>query len=279
MSSLPPKPSSKLDAHRIEIVVDRSEFWQQLVYLEQVGSTNDVAKDLASQNAPEGTVVVSEKQTAGRGRMDRRWLAPAESSILCSILFRPNLSPGQAHRLTMLCSMAAADAVEGLTELPVFIKWPNDLIVTSRDSRDQHQAWRKLGGILTETGMTGGKLEFIVVGIGVNVNVPPDLLPHLASDATSLLAETGREFDRSALLAALMEGLELRYEQLKRGQSPREEWAARLATLGQRIRVATPDGTLEGVAESVDEDGALLLRTDDGVRHRVVTGDVTLSHA
>jgi BirA family biotin operon repressor/biotin-[acetyl-CoA-carboxylase] ligase len=279
VSSLPRKPSDKLDPQRIETAVDGSEFWQQLIYLEQIGSTNDVAKDLASQGAPEGTIVVCEEQTAGRGRMDRRWVAPPESSILCSILFRPNLSPGQAHRLTMLCSVAAADAVEEVTELPVRIKWPNDLIVTSRDAGDRHQAWRKLGGILTETGMTGGGLEFVVVGIGINVNVPPDLFPQLAPDATSLLAETSREFDRSALLVALLEGVELGNEQLKRGQSPREEWAARLATLGQRIRVATARGTLEGVAETVDADGALLLRTDDGDVHRLVAGDVTLAHA
>jgi len=279
LSSLPPGPSDRLNTQRIEEVVKRSEYWQQLTYLEHTGSTNDVAKDLASQEAPEGTIVVSEEQTAGRGRMDRRWVAPLKSSILCSILFRPNLSAGQAHRLTMLCSMAAADAVERVAELHVLIKWPNDLIVTSLDTRGRYEAWRKLGGILTETGMTGDRLEFVVVGIGINVNVPPDLLPRLAPDATSVLAETGREFDRSALLGAVLEGVELRYGRLKSGQSPREEWAARLATLGQRIAVATARGILEGVAETVDEDGALVLRTDDGVRHRLMTGDVTLSHA
>jgi BirA family biotin operon repressor/biotin-[acetyl-CoA-carboxylase] ligase len=175
--------------------------------------------------------------------------------------------------------MAASDAIEEATGLSVPIKWPNDLIVTSGDSEDRHEAWRKLGGILTETGLTGGQLELVVVGIGINVNVPPDVLPQLAPDATSLLAETGRAFDRSDLFIALLEGVEPRYEWLKRGQSPREEWAARLATLGERIRVSTARGTLEGVAETVDEDGALLLRTDDGVSHRLVTGDVTLSHS
>jgi BirA family biotin operon repressor/biotin-[acetyl-CoA-carboxylase] ligase len=174
--------------------------------------------------------------------------------------------------------MAAADAVERVTELSVRIKWPNDLIVTSRDSTDRHEAWRKLGGILTETGLTGGQLEFVVVGIGINVNVSPNQLPQLAADATSVLAEAGRPVDRSTLLVALLEGVELRYDQLKRSENPREEWASRLATLGQRIRVVTAHTTLEGVAETVDEDGALVLCTDDGVRHRLVTGDVILSH-
>lgn len=270
-------PTNGLNTRRIEGALAQSEFWQQLIYRAQIGSTNDVAKDLASQGAPEGTVVVSEEQTAGRGRMDRRWVAPPESSILCSILFRPKLSPGQVNRLTMICSLAAADIAAEGTGLPVLIKWPNDLIVTSGNSGDRNATWRKLGGILTETGVTGGRVEFVVVGIGINVNVPPDVLPQLAPNATSLLAETGRTLDRSALLIALLEDVELRYERLKRGRNPREEWIARLATLGQRIRVATPDGTLEGVAETVDEDGALLLRMEDGVRHRLVTGDVTLS--
>jgi BirA family biotin operon repressor/biotin-[acetyl-CoA-carboxylase] ligase len=250
-----------------------------LIYLEQVSSTNDVAKDLASHGAPAGTVVVAEEQTAGRGRMDRRWIAPPGSSLLCSILFRPDLSPGQAHRLTMLCSMAAADAVEQTTALSVAIKWPNDLVVTSTNAKDEGETWRKLAGILTETGMTGGALEFVVVGIGINVNVPLDALPELAPNATSLLAETGRKVDRSALLAALLESVQFRYEQYESGQSPRGEWAARLATLGRQIKVVTFHGALEGVAESVDEDGALLLRTADGALHRLVTGDVVLSHA
>jgi BirA family biotin operon repressor/biotin-[acetyl-CoA-carboxylase] ligase len=175
--------------------------------------------------------------------------------------------------------MAAADAVEQTTELSVAIKWPNDLVVTSRSVKDGRKSWRKLAGILTETGMVGGDLEFVVVGIGINVNVPADLLPELAPDATSPLAETGQDVDRSALLLALLEGVQLKYEQIGSGQSPREEWSARLATLGQRIQVTTVHGPLEGMAEAVDEDGALLLRTADGTLHRLVTGDVTLSHA
>jgi BirA family biotin operon repressor/biotin-[acetyl-CoA-carboxylase] ligase len=269
--------TDRLMPHRIEKAIRESQFWHQLIYMDQVGSTNDVAKDLASQGAPEGTIVIAEEQTAGRGRMDRRWIAPPGSSILCSILFRPDLSPDQANRLTMLCSMAAADAVEQVAELPVAIKWPNDLIVASGDTQHPSETWGKLAGILTETGMTGAGLDFAVVGIGINVNVPPEELPDLAPDATSLLAETGRETDRSALLVALLESVELRYEQLRSGQSPREEWSARLATLGQRIHVTTTQVTLEGVAEAVDEDGALLLRTADGTVHRLVTGDVTLS--
>jgi len=248
-------------------------FGDELVTLPRVGSTNDVAKEMAMDGASEGTVVVADVQTAGRGRLGRRWLAPPGTCLLCSILFRPQLSPDQANRLTMLCAMAAADAIEQVSGLTVALKWPNDLVVQSCDAR----SWRKLAGILTETGMTGKRLDFVVVGLGLNVNVPSDALPDLDPNATSILAETGREVSRALLLAALLEYIEARYERFRAGESPRDEWAVRLATLGQRVKVVTGDEVLTGVADSVDKNGALLLHTDDGKRRRLLVGDVTLA--
>ncbi len=255
-------------------------FWEEIVYLEQVGSTNDVAKDLASQGARAGTVVVADEQTAGRGRMNRRWLAAPRTSLLCSLLFRPDLQPAQAHRLTMLCSMAAADAIEDVAGLPVALKWPNDLVVKSQTSDPTSPAWRKLAGILTETGVIDADLAFVVVGIGINVNVPREALVELAPDATSILVETNRKASRSALLMALLEAAEVRYERLRDGENPHGEWSARLATLGRQVRVTTLEGSfLEGVAESVDENGALLLRTQRGSLRRLLTGDVTIAQS
>ena len=267
-------------------------FGRNLIVLGCTGSTNDVAKGKAAQGAPEGMVVLADEQTAGRGRLGRRWVAPPGTCLLCSILFRPNLPPTQAQRLAMVCALAAADAVEDVAGLRVGLKWPNDLIVEikppSSNSRPQimdhkpqissrkSHGWRKLAGVLTESGVIGERLEFIVVGIGINVNVLPGDLVGLAPDATSIRAETGQEVDRARLLAVLLAGVEVRYESLQAGESPRAEWAARLATLGQTVQVATPDGVIVGVAEAVDEDGALLLHTDDGAMHRFVVGDVTL---
>jgi BirA family biotin operon repressor/biotin-[acetyl-CoA-carboxylase] ligase len=281
----------ELNAARIGAALTTRIFGRELVCLSLTGSTNDVAKRLAVQGVPEGTVVLADEQTAGRGRMRRRWLAPPGTCLLCSILFRPDLFPTQAQRLTMLCSLAVADAVEQVAELPVALKWPNDLVVKSQIPDSKSQGWRKLAGVLAETGVMGGQvksqspkpkaqnwwLEFVVVGIGLNVNVGPEVLPRLAPDATSILAETGREVDRAVLLAALLAGVEARYARLRAGESPRAEWAARLATLGQSVSVTTSEGTLTGVAEAVDEDGALLLRTPEGVLHRLLAGDVTLS--
>jgi len=248
-------------------------FGHNLLLLAQVGSTNDVAKKLALQGAPEGTVVVAEEQTAGRGRLGRRWMAPAGTCLLCSILFRPLLPLSRANWLTMLTSMAAADAIEETTGLRVGLKWPNDLIV---GPASPGQGWRKLAGVLTETGERGGQPDFVIVGIGINVNVPPETLPDLAPNATSILAEIGRETDRGALLAAFLNRVESRYRLVRDGESPQPEWASRLTTIGQPVTVDTGEAVLVGLAEAVDEEGALLLRTPDGRIHRLLVGDVTL---
>lgn len=269
--------ADRFGLERVKRTVESSPFWSEIIYLERVGSTNDVAKDLASQGGPAGTIVVADEQTAGRGRLGRQWIAPPHSSLLCSILFRPDLWPAQAHRLTMLCSLAAADAIERLAHLSVALKWPNDLVVKSGGARAASTAWRKLAGVLTETGLMRGNLTFVVVGIGINVNVPRDELLGLAPNATSILAETGHTVNRSELLKELLQGTEARYQRLSSGDNPRGEWSARLATLGRQVRVTTTEGTLEGVAEGVDANGALVLRTRSGARRSVVVGDVRLA--
>ena len=253
--------------------MDRLSFTR--IHLPSTTSTNDVARDLAARGAPEGTVVTAEYQTAGRGRLGRRWLAPPGTSLLCSLLFRPppglTLLPHPTD-LTMLCALAAADAVEKAAGLPVSLKWPNDLVVVRGES------WRKLGGLLAETGISGDRVEFVVVGVGINVNVPAESLPDLAPDATSILAETGRETDRDSLLEQFLDGVASRHARWRAGERPWAEWAARLATLGRAVRVVTSERELHGIAEGVDEEGTLLLRTPDGALHRIRVGDILLAH-
>ncbi len=268
-----------MERERVEAHLNTARWGRNLILLERTGSTNDAAKEAALQGAPEGTVVVAEAQTAGRGRLGRRWVAPPGTCLLCSLLFRPALPLSRANWLTMITSMAAADAIWKQTGLQVSLKWPNDLIVFDPASPGRSPAWRKLAGVLTETGVKGKRLDFVIVGIGINVNVPPDLLPGLAPNATSILAETGEEADREVLLATFLHQVERRYKAIQAGESPHREWAARLATVGQRVRVSTPAGPLTGIAEGVDEDGALLLRTADGQVHRLLAGDVTLERA
>ncbi len=253
--------------------MDRLSFTR--IHLPSTTSTNDVARDLAARGAPEGTVVIADYQTAGRGRLGRRWLAPPGTSLLCSLVFRPPLGLEPLPHptdLTMLCALAAANAVEKTAGLPVSLKWPNDLVVVREES------WRKLGGLLAETGVSGDRLEFIVVGVGINVNVPAETLPELAPDATSILAETGRETDRDLLLDQFLNEVASRHERWRAGERPWAEWAARLATLGRAVRVVTAEGERHGIAEAVDEEGTLLLRTPDGAFHRIRVGDVLLAH-
>ncbi len=266
-----------LAVDEVRRTIKRSSLWKEIIYRKQVESTNDVAKDLASQGAPDCTVVVTDEQTAGRGRLGRRWLAPPRTCVLCSLLFRPDLRLEQAHQLTMVCSMAAADAVGEMTDLSVGLKWPNDLVTKLRTPDYRPPTWRKLAGVLTETGLVNTNLDFVIVGIGINVNVSQDALSGLAPNATSILAETGDEIDRSALLVQLLEGVGKRYRRLEDGESPHREWSARLVTLSRQVEVTTSEGVLNGIAEDVDETGALLLRTEDGSLHRLLAGDVTLN--
>jgi len=259
-----------LTISRVKAALTTRTFGRTLTLLTCTDSTNEVAKCLAQDGALEGSIVLAEEQMAGRGRLDRQWLAPEGTSLLCSILFRPQLLPNHIQRLTMLCALAAVEAVLHVTDLDVALKWPNDLVV------EKEEEWHKLAGVLTEVGSDGDKLTYAVVGIGINVNVPPVELPELAPDATSLLAEIGRPVDRAELLAALLYRIERRYEALRAGENPSRDWAERLVTIGRRVDVLTRTGTLTGVAESVNEDGALLLRTDDGRLHRLIAGDVTL---
>jgi BirA family biotin operon repressor/biotin-[acetyl-CoA-carboxylase] ligase len=257
---------SELSAESIKRGLKTELIGQSIVCYSSTGSTNEVLKELAGQGVPEGTLVIADEQTAGKGRLGRKWLAPPGTSLLMSLLFRPDLAPNQAPRLTMLCSLAIADAIEGLTGLSVGLKWPNDIFIRGK----------KVGGILTESRTAGGRLDYVVVGMGLNVNLGIFALPELRGTATSLSEELGREVSRLELLWGILEGIETRYKSLRRGESPHEEWAAHLINLGRQVQVTTPHGLLAGWAEKVDADGALILRTPGGQRQRVLAGDVTL---
>lgn len=277
---------SELSAETIRAGLRTQFVGRTIYYWPAIDSTNDELKRLADEGAPEGALAIVDEQLAGRGRLERRWIAPAGSSLLMSLLFRPTfLPPIQAQQLTMLCSLAAADAAAEVTGLRPTLKWPNDLLLEGK----------KLAGVLTELGFegeiypsscgdhTGTVLAWVVVGVGLNVNVDFTSRtlrrdwPELADTAISLAMVLGRSVSRLRLLQSYLTGVEARYDALRAGLSPHREWAARLATLGQRVTVGAPDGVYQGVAEEVDETGAILLRQPDDQMIRVLAGDVTLT--
>jgi BirA family transcriptional regulator, biotin operon repressor / biotin---[acetyl-CoA-carboxylase] ligase len=231
-----------------------------------IASTNSRAIELARDGAPDGTLVLADEQTAGRGRLGRQWLAPPTSSLLLSLVLRPNLEPRQMQRLAMITSLAACQAIDSATRLTTSIKWPNDLQISGR----------KVGGMLCEAGLSGQHLDYVVVGLGINVNLNPADLGQILAPSTSLSRELGHELERLPLLVAFLETLEDNYQRLRSGWLPYEAWRNRLATLGQEVQVGLPGQVIYGLAEDVDADGSLLVRQADGSLIAVLVGDVTL---
>jgi len=252
------------------------EFVRRIEYRPTVGSTNDVAKQLGVSGAPEATLVVADEQTAGRGRLGRAWYSPPGSAIAMSLLLRPQFPTSLAYRLTLLTGLVAVQAVEQVTGLRVGLKWPNDIVIEQEaGGKRQDAPFLKLGGILTETSISGQDIEFAVVGLGLNVNVDFSGSEDLP-EATSLMMQLGHEVDRLEILRALVEHFAARYAILDRDERLRADWSARLTTLGRQIIAHRGDESFVGLAEGVDESGALLIRTDDGALCHVDVADVTL---
>ncbi len=240
-------------------------------YYPSTTSTNDLLLQMGEAGAPEGTLVIADEQTAGRGRMGRRWSAPPGTALLFSLLFRPSGAFAlQAPRIPMLCGLALIEAIRTCTGLPVQLKWPNDVILQADGT------WRKLAGMLSDVGFNAGAPAFLVVGIGINVNIPAEVCATLAPNAGSLAAALGAPVDRLALLDAFLQRADACYADFQRGWDPWPAWTSCLAWIGQRVSLQTPTGNLEGVFEGVEASGALVLRTGDGWRQSYAVGDVSL---
>jgi len=236
--------------------------WQPLL-LTETASTNDVARERASRGEAGGFVVAASRQTRGRGRLGRRWESTRDAGLYVSILLRPELAVRDAGQLTILGSVAMADAVESVAGFRPQIKWPNDLVVDGR----------KLGGLLIETEPAGAQIGWAVIGIGLNVNhEAADFPQELQAIATSLRLVAGRTFRRADLLVALLHAFSARLAQPF--AETREAWAASSLTLGQRVTLTTQRGVLHGQAVGLDPSGALLLRRESGEIEFVTAGDM-----
>jgi BirA family transcriptional regulator, biotin operon repressor / biotin---[acetyl-CoA-carboxylase] ligase len=231
-----------------------------------VQSTNDVIRSLAERGEPEGLVISADEQLAGRGRLGRQWIVPRGTSLQMSILLRPALEIRFAHRVTQMAALAVAQTLEKEFSLLPTLKWPNDVLLQGL----------KVSGILTETSLSGEIPDYIILGIGVNVNYTMHMYPELAPTATTVQDVLGREVDRVALERALLAELERQYARVRSGTVLLDEYRARLGMLGQRIQAVTSNGVIEGTAKDIAEDGALVVATRDSTV-RLYAGDVTLS--
>ena len=235
-------------------------------FARETDSTNLWIKRLAKEGAPEGTLALAEFQSAGRGRLGRSWEVPEGTSVMMSILLRPKFEPQYAPTLTLVMGMAVAKAVKKLG-FDVSIKWPNDVVVSHK----------KICGILTEMGVRDGKIDYAVIGVGINVNIR-EFPEEMADKATSLYLESGREFDRSQIPGLVMEAFEEYYEKFAATcdlSGLKEEYEGILANYNQPVRVLAKE-PYEGVARGITDGGELLVEKTDGTIVAVSAGEVSV---
>ena len=265
------------DLTKTAVIPKLKTMWlgQQYEYVETITSTNDILKQQAAKkNTPElphGTVVVTDYQSKGRGRLGRRWEALPGTSLMLSLLLRPDWPAEQSLWLTMIAGLAAAEAIELLSPVQISLKWPNDVGV------ELDGLWHKLGGLLVEGNMGGnGRLHSAVVGMGLNVNMMAAQLPEGITPVTSVLVAGGQPVDRQALLLAFLARMEYWYETAVARQSPVSAWEKRLITVGREVQVQQGEDVVRGTAVGIDEWGQLLVQTDEHTIHTVTAGDLTL---
>ena len=235
-------------------------------FAREIDSTNLWIKRLAKEGAPEGTLALAEFQSAGRGRLGRSWEVPEGTSVMMSILLRPKFEPQYAPTLTLVMGMAVAKAVKSLG-FDVSIKWPNDVVVSHK----------KICGILTEMGVRDGKIDYAVIGVGINVNIK-EFPEEMADKATSLYLESGKEFDRSQIPGLVMEAFEKYYEKFAATcdlSGLKEEYESILANYNQPVRVLAKE-PYEGVARGITDGGELLVEKTDGTIVAVSAGEVSV---
>ncbi len=240
----------------------------QLVCLAQTDSTNLRAKALAAQGAAEGTVVVADSQSHGRGRRGRIWLSPPGTGIYTSMILRPAITPAEAPRITLLTAVAAARALQHTSGIRARIKWPNDILIDAK----------KIAGILTEISTEMDAIDYIVVGLGLNVNTAAAQFdPEIRRLATSVRIETGHTCRRAELLAAYLNEFEVLYDCFQtKGFAPiMDQWRAMSDIIGRQVTVDVLGTRYRGTAVAVDDDGVLILEDEAGQTRRIFSGDVT----
>ena len=256
-------PTTDLDIPALESALAHRIIGHRIHHYDLIGSTMDEARRLALEGAEEGTVVITEEQTAGRGRFNRAWVSPRGENLSFSVILTPPAS--LLPYMNMAATLAVARTVADTANLQPTIKWPNDVRVGGL----------KISGILIETAIESEDAVCAIIGIGVNVNFDPSLYAEIADISTSLYRETDKRRNRTPVLRTLLEHFDDAYEAVRSGKSLTADWSALLDTLGRTVTLRSQHEVVEGVAESVDEQGNLLVRLADGSLYTATAGEVT----
>jgi len=240
---------------------------KKIHYFSEIDSTNNYAYKLAQTGAAEGEVVIANGQMQGKGRLGRSWVSPPDVNVYLSVILRPKFAPVHAPQLTLMSGVALAETIQAFIPRAPEIKWPNDILVGGK----------KLAGILTEASCEDDRILFVVVGIGVNLNFPQELMPEaIKATATSILTLTNQPVDRLDFARRLIQGLDQCYGDLEERGFPAmaSRWERFFSLRGKRVRVEGPGGSVLGKAVGIAGDGALILEDEKGVSQRVIAGDV-----
>ncbi|MHB8172637.1 MAG: biotin--[acetyl-CoA-carboxylase] ligase [Thermincolia bacterium] len=259
----------RLYPQEVQDGLNTATFGQSVVYFDRISSTNEAAKELAAQGIPEGTVVIAEEQTGGKGRLGRHWASPHGQGVWLTLVLRPPIIPMDAPKLTIMAAVAVVRAIAQVSSITPGIKWPNDVLYQGR----------KLVGILTEMSAEMDTVNYAILGIGTNLNIPRESFPEeLQNQATSLLIESGHKISRTRYVQSLLSNLEELYQLLLKGDFDTilDEWRRFSLTIGARVVVTGLNQTLEGLAVDIDETGALMVEDSSGKTIKVVAGDVTI---
>lgn len=261
-------PETMYNKRELEQGLKTKTMGQTIYFYEETDTTNNRARELALEGAPEGTLVVAEKQTAGRGRRGKVWESPLGTGIWMSLVLRPQIMPAEASVLTLLCGLATAEAIEAETGLSAGIKWPNDILINGK----------KAVGILTEMDCEMSEVHFVIPGIGINVNTA-SFPPEIAEIATSLYLECGKTVSRRRLVHKVLERLEEHYETFLRTGSfaaMLEDYRKRCITLGKEVHVLGREPFFAEALDITPEGELLVRRADNGKEEVVFSGEVSI---
>ena len=262
--------TGRMDITRVREDLNTSVFGKKIVYYEVTDSTNVQAKELANAGTPHGTVIIAEKQLAGKGRLDRKWVSPRAANIMFSVVLKPDLGASEVFFLTMLLALSVKDVLKEMFTISALIKWPNDIYVSEK----------KIGGILAEFSVCKNKVEHVIIGLGLNVNWHPEEGTTVMYPCTSLMRETGFSVERSLLLIEILLRFERNYHtgMVEKGAwiGFQKQWNECSYVLGKYVVIRNGQEQIAGKAISIDRKGALVIIDNLGKENRVILGDVSV---